>query len=54
MTHSYDKQIPFMIIELDKLTQEYLEVVIGRIHFEATCGGSQPLNLKAWTHNSRR
>jgi len=40
--------------ELDKLTQEYLDVVIGRIHLEATCGGSQPLDLKAWTRNSRR
>lgn len=40
--------------ELDKQAQEYMDVVVGRIYFEATYGGSQRLNLKTWTQNSRR
>jgi len=40
--------------ELDKQAQEYIDVVVGRIYFEASCGGSQRLNVKTWIHNSRR
>lgn len=40
--------------DLDKQAQEYMDVVVGRLYFEATCGGSQRLNLKVWKQNSRR
>lgn len=38
--------------QIDSRIQEYIDVVVGRMHFEATCGGAHQLTQAMWNRNS--